>query len=72
MSADQPKQMGILRGARSHQWGDGFIKKIKFFKKNQELKGQREKFKNQLRFLVEACTNIPWLYHANFFVRLSV
>jgi hypothetical protein len=47
MSADQHKQIGILRGARSHQLRGGFINQNRIFEKSQELKGQSEKFKNQ-------------------------
>jgi hypothetical protein len=43
MSADQHKQIGIRRGARSHQLRGGFIKQDEIFDKSTELK----KFKNQ-------------------------
>jgi hypothetical protein len=46
MSADQYKQIGIRRGARSHQWRGGFIKQNGNFEKSQELKGRSEKLKN--------------------------
>jgi hypothetical protein len=47
MSADQHKQIGIRRGARSHQLRGGFLKQKEIIEKSQKLKGQLEKFKNQ-------------------------
>jgi hypothetical protein len=45
MSADQYIQIGIRRGARSHQLTGGFTKQNGNFEKSQELKGRSEKFK---------------------------
>jgi hypothetical protein len=44
MSADQHKQIGIRRGARSFQLRGGLIKENENFEKSQELKGRSEKF----------------------------
>jgi hypothetical protein len=46
MSADQPKEIGILRGALYHSLWTGFIKQNGNNEKSQELKGRSEKFKN--------------------------
>jgi hypothetical protein len=46
MSADQYQQIGIRRGARSHQWRGGFIKQNGNIEKSQEFKFRSEKFKN--------------------------
>jgi hypothetical protein len=43
MSADQHKQIGILRGARSFQLRIGFIKQILIFEGSKKLKGRLEK-----------------------------
>jgi hypothetical protein len=45
MSADQHKQIGIRRGARSFQLRGGFVQQNENFGKSQELKGRPEKFK---------------------------
>jgi hypothetical protein len=54
MSADQHKQIGILRGATSFNTRSGFIKQNGNFEKSQKLKGRSEKFKNPQLFLVRA------------------
>jgi hypothetical protein len=45
MSADQHKQIGIRRGARSFQLRGGFIKQNENFENSQEIKGRSENFK---------------------------
>jgi hypothetical protein len=40
MSADQDKQIGIRRGARSHKLRGGFVKQNEIFEKSQKFKGQ--------------------------------
>jgi hypothetical protein len=45
MSAEQHKQIGIRRGARSFQLRGGSIKQNESYEKSQELKGRSENFK---------------------------
>jgi hypothetical protein len=44
MSADQHKQISIVRRARSHLLRGGFMKQNEIFEKSPELKGHSEKF----------------------------